>query len=172
MKILTDIHRCDGINIQGKTIHRNAVRGVILRGQHLLMIYSPAVGDYKFPGGGVQPGESHQQALIREIKEESGALLDLFGENIGAVIEYNRAVEVEYDVFKMTSHYYLCQVGDDFGEQRLDPYEKALGFQPVWVSIDAAISANRSLLALDKFPEWLRRETFILEYIKHNLIST
>ncbi|MBV5347761.1 hypothetical protein JZU46_06070, partial [bacterium] len=48
MKILTEIHRNKGINIHGKTVHRTAVRAVIRRGRELLMVYSSAVGDYKF----------------------------------------------------------------------------------------------------------------------------
>jgi 8-oxo-dGTP pyrophosphatase MutT (NUDIX family) len=172
MKILAVIHRCDGINTQGKTIHRNAVRGVILRGRSLLMIHSLAVGDYKFPGGGVQEDESHQQALMREVEEESGAHLDLFGENIGSVIEYNISIEAKYDVFKMTSYYYLCQVQDDFGQQRLDPYEKDLGFHPVWIDIDAALLVNQSLLELGDAPVWLKREILILEYVKHNMMAS
>ena len=166
MNILTEIHRHKGINTTGRTIFRTAVRGVIQRGWNLLMVYSSAVGDYKFPGGGVENGESHEQALGREIHEECGALLVEFGESIGSIIEYNIPMEAEYDVFKMTSHYYLCRVNDDFGAQKLDKYEKDLGFKPVWIDIDKAISTNRSLLNSDKIPEWLKREIFMLEYVK------
>ena len=133
------------------------------------MIHSTTVGDYKFPGGGVQADESHEQALRREVEEESGAILDSFGRHIGAVIEYNTAQEVDYDVFKMTSHYYLCQVRDNFGSQSLDPYEEDLGFQPEWINIDDALSANYSLLKQKEFPEWLKREIFVLEFIRRNL---
>jgi 8-oxo-dGTP diphosphatase len=169
MRILTEIHRNEGINTQGKTIPRTAVRAVIMRGQDLLMVYSANVGDYKFPGGGVDDGESHEQALSREVREECGALLVEFGESFGSVIEYKIPMEAEYDVFKMTSHYYLCRVDDGFGAQNLDEYEKSLGFKPVWVNIDEAISTNRSLLNSDKPPEWLKREIFVLEYVKLNL---
>ena len=86
MQILTEIHRAEGINIHGRAILRTAARAVILRGSELLMVYSSNVGDYKFPGGGVDIGETHQQALARELLEECGAsLLSVDGE-LGAEI--------------------------------------------------------------------------------------
>jgi len=166
VKILTEIHRNKGLNVNGKTVHRTAVRAIILHGRELLMVFSSAVGDYKFPGGGVDNGESHEQALARELREECGAsLLSMDGE-LGAVIEYNFAEEKDFDVFKMTSHYYFCQAEDDFGAQKLDDYERDLGFKPVWVDIEDAISNNRALLALPTPPDWLRREIFVLEHIR------
>jgi 8-oxo-dGTP pyrophosphatase MutT (NUDIX family) len=172
MKILTEIHRSSGINVKGKTIYRTAVRGVILRGRNLLMIYSSNVGDYKFPGGGVIDDETHAQALSREIQEECGTSITHIGLEIGAVSEYDVAVESEFDTFKMTSRYYQCEVQDGFGIQKLDEYEQVLGFKPVWIDIDQAIRLNKELLHSDKMPKWLRREIFILEYIRQNLLLT
>jgi hypothetical protein len=60
-------------------------------------------------------------------------------------------------------------VGDGFGAQKLDEYEKNLGFKPVWVDIDDAISTNQSQFNSDNIPEWLRREIFVLEYLKQLL---
>jgi len=171
MNILTEIHRRAGMNTKGKTIYRTAVRGVILRGRNLLMIHSSNVGDYKFPGGGVNEGETHAQALSREIQEECGTFLTQMGREIGAVIEYNIPMENDYDVFKMTSHYYQCDVEDGFGAQKLDGYEKDLGFKPVWIDIENAIQLNKALLHSDHPPEWLRREIFLLEYIQQNLLN-
>lgn len=171
MRILTEIHRSEGINIHGRTIQRTAVRAVILRGRDLLMVHSTTVGDYKFPGGGVDADESHEQALRREISEECGALLIEFGQSIGSVVEYDHPEESDYDVFKMTSYYYLCRVGDGFGAQKLDGYERDLGFTPTWIDIDESILANKMLLDSDKTPEWLRREIFVLEYIRQNFLN-
>ncbi len=36
--------------------------------------------------------------------------------------------------FEMTSHYYLCSVIEERGEQHLDKYEEELGFTPIWIS--------------------------------------
>lgn len=167
MPILTTLHRADGIDVHGKTVSRTAVRGVILRGRDLLMIHSATVGDYKFPGGGVDEGESHAQALAREVLEESGATLVRIGREIGAVVEYNHASDEGFDTFKMTSHYFLCDVAQDFGLQRLDDYEAVLGFEPRWISIEEALRVNRSLLGTAPAPDWLKREIFMLEYLQN-----
>lgn len=133
------------------------------------MIHSANVGDYKFPGGGVKEGETHIDALTREIREESGMSVAHIGLEMGTVIEYDLPMENEYDVFKMTSHYYQCDVVGGFGIQELDEYERVLGFKPVWIDIDNAIQLNKVLLDSDKTPDWLRREIFVLEYIRQNL---
>ncbi len=169
MKILTEIHRSPGVHVNGKTIHRTAVRAVILRDRDLLMIHSSNVGDYKFPGGGVNEGETHVQALCREVQEECGLPILYVGSEIGAVLEYDIPAESDYDVFKMISHYYRCDMEGEFGAQKLDDYEQALGFKPVWIAIADAIRANKALLHSNKAPAWLRREIFILEYIQQNL---
>lgn len=169
MDILTEIHRAEGINTGGKTLHRAAARAVVLRGRKALMVYSSAVGDYKFPGGGVDAGETHELALARELMEECGASLIHVEAEIGAIVEYNFPAEREFDVFKMTSRYYLCRVGDgDFAGQTLDDYEEALGFQPVWIDVVEAIEKNKSMLGAPGAPDWLRREIFALEYIRHS----
>lgn len=169
MNILTEIYRRAGVNINGKIVRRTAVRGVIMRGRNLLMVYSSNVGDYKFPGGGVANGEAYSHALSREIEEECGASVMHIGSEIGAVIEYDFAVEEDFDTFKMTSHYYPCAVQDSLGIQTLDDYEQDLGFMPVWIEIDQAIQRNKALLDSDKIPEWLRREIFVLQYIQQHL---
>ena len=129
------------------------------------MIHSQQNGDYKFPGGGLEKGESPVETLTREIKEECGAEVIDIGDKIGTVIEYKKAREPEYDVFKMVSDYYLCQVIEKRNDLKLDRYEQELGFHPVWVTISEAITQNKKVFASKKnnVSKWTEREIFVLE---------
>jgi 8-oxo-dGTP pyrophosphatase MutT (NUDIX family) len=55
-------------------IRKHGVVAVILRGERFLVIRRSqsvrAPGMYCFPGGGIEPGESEEQALCRELHEE------------------------------------------------------------------------------------------------------
>lgn len=170
MRLLKEIHRPPGLNINGKAVCREAVRAIIIRDRHLLLIFSSTSGDYKFPGGGVDLGETHEEALIREVKEESGATITDIGQAFGKVLEYREPIEQGYDVFEMTSFYYICQVDPLLAEQTLDQYEQELGFTPVWVDIDEAIRTNTSLMSSSQdVPRWTPRETYVLELIRDGL---
>lgn len=115
MKLLKEITRKQGLNYGGRMLFREAVRGVILKDRTLLMIYAAKDEEYIFPGGGVDAGETYEDALAREIYEECGArLLSVKGE-IGKVIEYDKPDKEGYDVFNIISYFYLCDVEPDFG---------------------------------------------------------
>ena len=165
--------RKSNIPLQGLTYNRQAVRAVILRGNTLLMVYSTHVGDYKFPGGGIQFNETHIQALEREVLEEAGAVVTGIGELIGEVSELDRAIEPGYELFKMVSYYYTVSIADELKPQHLDEYEKELGFTPIWVEIDEAIRVNNDILMNPelKMPGWTRRELYALKEIKQNLLQ-
>ena len=56
----------------GKVFYRPSVRSIIIRGGRVAMVHSLMYDYYKFPGGGIESGETRHQALIRETAEESG----------------------------------------------------------------------------------------------------
>lgn len=53
---------------------KQRVRAIIIQGDKILLINRVKKDDdyWVFPGGGVDPGENKEQALIRECKEELG----------------------------------------------------------------------------------------------------
>jgi 8-oxo-dGTP diphosphatase len=146
-------------------VERRAVRAVIRRGDLLLMVHSAVAGDYKFPGGGVEPGESAHEALAREVSEECGRTVTRVGDVIIRAIEHRRAIEPGA-TFRTQSTYHPCHVGDELHTQRLDDYEQDLAFAPEWVGIAEAIEVNQRVLASGSAQTWVARETEVLRALR------
>lgn len=163
--MLLGTFRSPGLPPAGRLVERTAVRGVLFRGRELLLLASRH-GDYKFPGGGVEPGESFASALRREFREECGYADVVVGGELGTTREEVPAIEPEYDVFGMTSHYFACSGGSPIGDQQLEAYEAELELTPSWVAVDEALAANRRVLASGVgVMRWLVREIAVLEWL-------
>ena len=78
--------------------------------------YGEFEGMWEFPGGKIEPGESREVALKREIQEELG--VDIAIENLLCTTEY------DYPSFHLTMHCYLCSVAS--GEIELREHKSAL----------------------------------------------
>ena len=153
-------------DIKEQSHHRRlAVRALIWREDHLLMVYSGKNGDYKFPGGGVEDGESLTEALIREVREECGCSVENVGELWGTTTEIRPAFSDDpFRFFCMDSHYYVCTINREKASLQLDAYEHELDMKPVWVQVKTALTANHSLLLPPSKPmPWVQRETKMLE---------
>lgn len=85
-------------------------------------------GDFKdkweFPGGKMEAGETPEQALVREIKEELDTLI--------SVDQFLCTVDYDYPEFHLTMHCYLCSVVE--GDLVLKEHEAArwLGKNELW----------------------------------------
>lgn len=90
---------------------------------------------WEFPGGKTEPGETHVQALRREIMEELDTLID-----VGELLE---TVSYDYPSFHLTMHCYLCTV--ESGSLVLKEHEAArwLGkdelFSVEWLPADTGV---------------------------------
>jgi len=98
---------------------------------------------WEFPGGKMEAGESREEALRREIREELDTEI-----NIGKLL---CTVEYDYPAFHLTMHCYLCSVVS--GTLVLKEHESAR-----WLSADGLESVD-----------WLPADLQILPLIKECL---
>lgn len=64
--------------------------------------YGEFKGGWEFPGGKIEPGETPQQALVREIKEELDTDIE-----VGELLD---TVEYDYPEFHLSMDCFLCKV--------------------------------------------------------------
>ncbi len=89
--------------------------------------YGDFKGQWEFPGGKIKEGETHEKALIREIKEELNA-------NI-VVDKFLKRIEWDYPNFHLTMHCYMCSLVSK-------KYELLEHLDAKWLSKDDLYSVN------------------------------
>ena len=149
-------------NEDGSVFRRTAVRGIVERDGRFLVIYSK-YGDYKFPGGGRETGETLEDTLIREVQEETGYLV--IRENIKEYIQVQEKRKGTLDdILEMVSIYFLCDVETKVGERNLDEYEEEYDYQVEWLPLDEIIRRNESVKDYENIP-WIVREILVMKSI-------
>ena len=111
-----------------KTIE--VVAAIIRRGDTVFATQR-GYGDFKdwweFPGGKMEPGETPEQALLREIREELDTEI--------CVDKYLDTVEWDYPAFHLTMHCFMCSLQTE--ALHLNEHEAAR-----WLKADELHSVN------------------------------
>jgi len=146
----------------GEVFRRPSVRGIVIRSGKIALVHSLKYDYYKFPGGGVEAGESRREALIREVLEEAGlAVVPASVRAYGSVRRIEKGQQEA--IFLQENLYYLCDVECEVRPQALDGYEAEERFTLVWTDPLPAIAANRRGGHGPKSPVMLEREARVLE---------
>ena len=98
--------------------HIEVVAGIIKDGDKIFATqrgYGEFKDGWEFPGGKMEPGETPQQALARELKEE--LTVDV---NVG---DFLCTVDYDYPTFHLTMHCFYCSLSG--GELTLLEHEAA-----------------------------------------------
>ena len=149
-----------------KTFVRNSARGIILRANRVAMIHSAVYGYYKFPGGGIEAGESPADAMIREVREEAGLIVKPETvREFGCVHRIQRGLGDPEEIFIQDNFYFICQAEDEMQPPQLEAYEAEAGFMPVFVDAREAIGVNREIAPRNRYRTMLLREARVLEML-------
>jgi len=155
-----------------KLIERHAARGIVVKGENILLLFTQRYHDYSLPGGEIDEGEDEIEGLIRELKEETGAAGVRNVKPFARYDEYRPWYKPDADVIHMISHCYTCEIDEELGDTAYESHEVSNGMKPVWMNIYAAIAHNEEVIAnSEKKGLSIERETFMLKVIAAELVA-
>ena len=169
MKELFQMDRQD-YNPAGKVYERPSARAIILKDGKVLLNHIAVHDCYEFPGGGIEAGETPEEALQREVTEETGQIV--VPESIrefGIVIRRQRDSKDPDGIFEQLNYYYLCDVTEETIPRKPDEHEIVEGAEPVWVdSLATPIYRNRK--AFERIGEpFMQREMRVMDMADEEL---
>ena len=121
---------------------RIEVVAAIIRKDDRIFATQRGYGDFKdwweFPGGKMEPGETPEEALLREIREELSTEI--------AIDKFLHTVEYDYPAFHLTLHCYMCTLQSE--ALHLNEHESARWLDAASLHTVRWLPADEELLPL------------------------
>jgi 8-oxo-dGTP pyrophosphatase MutT (NUDIX family) len=112
-------------------ILRHASRGIVVKDNKILLIYVGIKGIYMIPGGGKEGVESISETCIRELKEETGTLVN--------PRDFFLDIEEYFQNSCFIHHCFICDIEDDNLPLHLTKEEIKAKCEPKWVDLNEAL---------------------------------
>ena len=137
---------------------KNAARTVIVDENNLVALIDVRGGEYyKIPGGGIEVGESEEQAAKREAREEAGCKIEII-KKIGE----QQFVDNNSKFGEMT-HHSVCYLAKKIGDKKetsFDDWEKSNQMKLIWVTFSKAIELFSGVTTTDFFGSEINKRDF------------
>jgi ADP-ribose pyrophosphatase YjhB (NUDIX family) len=130
---------------------RNAVRALILRNNHILLLHKSGFErgeQFALPGGGQDPGETLEQALLRECEEEIGSRVEIH--DLVCVADCFRPSDAAPQSTRhLVEFLFVCAVPDD--------YVPVNGHHPDKYQVDVVWARLDMLASMPLYPRSLQQ---------------
>ncbi len=144
----------------GSTYERTSVRAIVKKDNQYLFVQEHHHRGYEFPGGGVEIGETDQEALSRELIEETGYRIRQDSMEYVGSVKIIRKGKQE-DKFVMIARYYYCELENKIPDKPLEDYNVD------FIDLKQAFMQNLEIGRDDDF-SWLKREIVVMNYLLLN----
>lgn len=131
---------------EDRTVRYVAAGGVVVHDDRVLVLRRSNQGEVRLPKGHVEPGESVQEAALRETREESGYAVVLKADLGAQVVEFDYK---ERHVVRSERYFLMTLANSPEGS----PSGGEEQFEPDWLTWDEALAA----LTFEAEREWVRR---------------
>ena len=138
---------------------RIGCRALIVENGKILLSHETNTGVYLTPGGGLESAETNRECVIREVREETGYLINVVSPFV-IVDEY-------YFKKLFVSNYFICEtVGKE--NQSLTETEILHGVEPEWVELEKAVEIFGTYESIedDELAAQYKREFTVLSKYK------
>jgi ADP-ribose pyrophosphatase YjhB (NUDIX family) len=142
---------------------RPGSRAIIVQDDKILLTHEVNSGWWLIPGGGLEEGETPEECCIREVEEETGAIV--------RPLEQFLTMNEYYEEYRYTGYYFICEIIGK-GRMHLTEAEQRRGVEPEWLSLRDAVELfskheEYAEISEEQRGSYQREYTALLAYLEH-----